>query len=344
MVRLTAKPVVSGMRSSANRKSPSEVATTPTSLDVLCGRCNERASHPGNRLFSFVVSKYVEQYALAEGSKKEKMRVSKAALDELFMSGVRFLKKHPTHQHWYVASQKVGRDKIGFFLREHLPKAIPSSENGRSRQIPASTCRPLPSTSPLTRFLVRERASPHDDHPESMSTTCSVWSKLDDLQEDTALLLARDKNKIASLAFVPTEQVPSFQSPVCSHGNVNIDVRSSLPKETLNHLFASSASNKTKASTPLSLRKETLDMNKKVQTCQRWRQGTPLSFLVEKEEPTCVPVKYQSTSLETLPSIGSFSSFLSSEVPRGVDLLLSSQFSWRSDLSRDAFELALCAY
>jgi hypothetical protein len=57
-----------------------------------------------------------------------------------------------------------------------------------------------------------------------------------------------------------------------------------------------------------------------------------------------VPVKYQSTSLETLPSIGSFSSFLSSEVPRGVDLLLSSQFSWRSDLSRDAFELALCAY
>ena len=104
-------------------------ATTPTSSDVLCGTGNATAKHPGNILFFFAISEYVEQYGGAE-SKKEKMKRSKAALDELTSSGVRFLKTHPVYQHWYVASERVGRDKIGHFLREKCPSASDAISSG----------------------------------------------------------------------------------------------------------------------------------------------------------------------------------------------------------------------
>lgn len=107
----------SGVRNTKANQEP----TTPTPFDVLCGTGIERANQPGNELFAQCVLKYVEPYASAE-SKKLKMQISKAAMDELMRSGVRFLKKHPVHQHWYVADEKVGRDRIGHFLRQHGPK------------------------------------------------------------------------------------------------------------------------------------------------------------------------------------------------------------------------------
>jgi hypothetical protein len=91
--------------------------TTPTPFDVLCGSGIERVNQPGNELFTVCVLKYVEQYTNAL-TKKRKMLISKTAFDELTELGVRFLKKHPSHQYWYVADQKVGRDRIGHFLRQ----------------------------------------------------------------------------------------------------------------------------------------------------------------------------------------------------------------------------------
>lgn len=83
----------------------------------------ERFHQPGNEAFLSAMLKYVDQYSQA-ASKKEKMRVSKAAYDEVTMAGVRFLKKHPIYQYWYVADQKVGRDKIGHFLRQRRQKNL----------------------------------------------------------------------------------------------------------------------------------------------------------------------------------------------------------------------------
>ena len=100
-------------------RMPDPVA--PTSLDVLCGTGMERINHWGNELFSTVVLTYVEKYERAQ-SKREKMAISKGALDELASKGVRFLKKDPVCQRWYVADSKVGRDRIGHFLRHHLSK------------------------------------------------------------------------------------------------------------------------------------------------------------------------------------------------------------------------------
>ena len=92
--------------------------TTPTAFDILCGTGTERSDQHANELFSSVVYQYVGQYSRAL-SKKEKMQVSKAAYDAVIQSGIRFLKRHPIHQYWYVANNKVGRDKIGHFLRQH---------------------------------------------------------------------------------------------------------------------------------------------------------------------------------------------------------------------------------
>ena len=214
MILSTEKPFVSGMSSSANQQIPSEVATTSTAMDVHCGTGNEIANHPGNVLFVRVVLKYVGQYALAGYSRKKKMMVSKAALDELTNSGVRFLKKHPVLQHWYVASQKVGKAKIGRFLRHHLPRAaISGSDKIRPT---GTTFRPalLPSvrpkiTSPLSRFLLRETAH---GHPENIK---SVWNKLADLRGTSLLLGAQSSSpetlltKTDSFSSVPfSSQVP----------------------------------------------------------------------------------------------------------------------------------------
>ncbi|KAI2504934.1 hypothetical protein MHU86_9543 [Fragilaria crotonensis] len=128
---------------------------TPTALDVLCGTGVERINQPGNELFDAVVMKYVEKYLRAE-SKREKMAISKGALDELASSGVRFLKKHPVHQCWYEADAKVGRDRIGHFLRHHIPKSAKDDQRCHNiRRAP----RPSPCVRPLSVFSNSLRAT-----------------------------------------------------------------------------------------------------------------------------------------------------------------------------------------
>jgi hypothetical protein len=132
------------MKSTDKAKFPPD-PVTPTALDVLCGTGIERINQPGNELFGTIVFKYVEKYTCAE-SKKEKMAISKGALDELSSSGVRFLKKHPVHQCWYVADSKVGRDRIGHFLRQHLlraPQRGARRDNTRRVSCPSPHVRPL---------------------------------------------------------------------------------------------------------------------------------------------------------------------------------------------------------
>jgi hypothetical protein len=126
----------------------------------------ERFHQPGNEAFLSSMQKYVDQYSRA-ASKKEKMRVSKAAYDELTMAGVRFLKKHPIYQYWYVADQKVGRDKIGHFLRQRRQKNLDNDDN--TSQSPSNPS-PLDSISSaiLPPSLSRSIAS-SDVNPEQNS-------------------------------------------------------------------------------------------------------------------------------------------------------------------------------
>ena len=317
------KLVEAEMTSSANENLPAG-ATTPTSLDVLCGFGNEMANHLGNKRFYRTVSNYVEHYILAD-SRKQKMQATKAALDELTISGVRFLKKHRVHQHWYVAGQRVGRDKIGYFFREHLVKRNLGSSNNRRRQRPQCAFRPIAAlvrhSTPRSSFLGEGASS--GVHRESLS---SDRNKLDNLQGTTTLLQAQRgrarTSPVSSFANVPAELTPSNQPSICSPDNCSVP----LSPYRIRGM---------EAITPLSLIEESLDRSKNARKYQRCRQSTSFSFHDA--------AKYQPTSHETLPSISSFSSTVSSEVRH---LISSMHDSSDSDLSEvdlfDDSELAEC--
>jgi hypothetical protein len=94
---------------------------TPSPLDIMCGTGHEKHHTAGSDLFKRIVSQFIEPYANAQ-TKKDKMQITKTILDLLTQRGVRFLKKEVETGAWYVTESKVARDKVGHFLRLHLPK------------------------------------------------------------------------------------------------------------------------------------------------------------------------------------------------------------------------------
>lgn len=182
--------------------------TTPSLHDVLCGTGHDRANHPGNDLFRRIASQYVDRYSNAT-AKKEKMRLTKCILDDLNASGVRFLKKHPVQLQWYVADQKVARDKIGHFLRDNMRKApspeepfssvtatSPSPAPNMFRSAPSRVgsnfAEPVPAgnqlshhppDSPLAMFLLQQQGNydlsitNYDKKQQEVQNHSSVWNK-----------------------------------------------------------------------------------------------------------------------------------------------------------------------
>jgi len=240
----------------------------------------------------------------------------------------RFLKKHRVHQHWYVAGQRVGRDKIGYFFREHLVKGNLGSSNNRRRQRPAcGRQRPQCAFRPVA-------ASVRHSTPRSsflgegalMESLSSDRSKLDNLQGTNTLLQAQRgrarTSPVSSFANLPAELTPSNQPSICSPDNCSVP----LSPYRIRGM---------EAITPLSLIEESLDRSKNARKYQRCRQSTSFSFHDA--------AKYQPTSQETLPSISSFFSTVSSEVRH---LISSMHDSSDSDLSEvdlfDDSELAEC--
>lgn len=90
----------------------------PEELDIICGSGKSVSNHPGNRRFRLIVMKYCNQYYVAT-TKAQKMKVNRHVMEELKLSGsTRFLKKDPIFEKFYIATNRVGRDKISHCLRE----------------------------------------------------------------------------------------------------------------------------------------------------------------------------------------------------------------------------------
>jgi hypothetical protein len=104
-------------RSTAKDEEQAPAGVVPTSADILCGTGHEK-KHSGNHLFRLVLCPFVDAYANAQ-SKVDKIYIVRRIVNLLFLKKMRFLKKSSNFNCWYVASQKVGRDKIGHFLRFH---------------------------------------------------------------------------------------------------------------------------------------------------------------------------------------------------------------------------------
>jgi hypothetical protein len=170
-------------------------AVVPTPLDILCGK-GLKKKHPGNCLFKLSVFPFVDAYAKAH-SKVEKMCIVKHIVNLLSFKGMRFLKKSAVHNQWYVASQKMGRDKIGHFLRirsRHPPqRSIPTAASPSPSFLSptvwspssSSSLRPTSSNSSvdtLHQLEVRSSAtkSAKDDVQSTTTTDCMIPSMLCD--------------------------------------------------------------------------------------------------------------------------------------------------------------------
>ena len=94
----------------------SAMEVLPTEIDVICGSGNDISQHPGNIRFRLILANHYQQYSEA-ATRTEKVKVTRAAYDEVIRPGARFLKKDPIFQKWFLASPKVGRDKISYTLR-----------------------------------------------------------------------------------------------------------------------------------------------------------------------------------------------------------------------------------
>jgi hypothetical protein len=128
-----------------------DLVPLPASIDVMCGTGYEERRHSGNIFFTRIVSHFIEEYNQAT-SKSAKMQTTKKILDLLTQSGVRFLKKCPVYQTWHLANPKVGRDKIGHFLRLHRCQRPPpkQEETGTTANLPTPRDPPRARTRPCT--------------------------------------------------------------------------------------------------------------------------------------------------------------------------------------------------
>lgn len=181
------------------------IRTVPTDVDVMCGACIEK-DYPGNERFKCIVLSFVDPYNQAQ-SKREKMQIIKAILDLLIARGVRFLKKSSVDQCWYVADQRVARDKIGHFLRLHLPRdaARPVPQEPTVEEtlqcMATSACAPVPvvigsSTTPLDQFLGTKYCSPAQYLPSAVDYNPQMSTIWTNIMENA--LVVNDDEKYAS--------------------------------------------------------------------------------------------------------------------------------------------------
>jgi hypothetical protein len=117
-VKVVATQISHNSPKSKSKMADLDLVYSPTAIDVLCGTGQQERQHSGNIVFNRIVAQFSEAYNQAT-SKSEKMKISKKIVELLTQSGVRFLKKCPIYQNWYVGGPRVGRDKIGHFLRLH---------------------------------------------------------------------------------------------------------------------------------------------------------------------------------------------------------------------------------
>ena len=91
--------------------------STPTDKDILCGRGNAFANHPGNKNFSIVVRDNLQRYVDAP-KRMEKSMVVASVVAEIVNSGTRFVKQEKSSGRWYQMNQDQMHEKTGHAIRD----------------------------------------------------------------------------------------------------------------------------------------------------------------------------------------------------------------------------------
>jgi hypothetical protein len=232
-----------------------QIVSLPTAIDVLCGSGQQEKRHSGNIVFHQVVSQFTEEYSQAT-LKRVKMQITKNVFDILTASGVRFLKKCSVYKMWYVGSSKVGRDKIGHFLRFNRPCANIFSKQQQQRGAGKTTCcgtgmpklgimvsKPLFASSAISPSMVSGPAvsttitptvvvaSPFAKEKEEMQTENTGRSTPSALSAD---IFVGENDTPA--AFCSTSQPAT--SPLISYNHVTLVQEASNPHQGMNSTAA----------------------------------------------------------------------------------------------------------
>lgn len=82
--------------------------TTPEPQDIICGRGNGNAKHPGNQFLCRLINVGLPNY-LAANSKKDKSSTLREIIRTVLNLGGRFLKRDSVSGAYYEAGMKAAR-------------------------------------------------------------------------------------------------------------------------------------------------------------------------------------------------------------------------------------------
>jgi len=92
----------------------------PRDLDICCGRGKGFFTHPGNKIFQNSVKDNLQRYTHAP-SKNRKSEVVSNMVQELYLQGLRFVKRDPeASNRWFVLSSALAHEKAGHAIRDCL--------------------------------------------------------------------------------------------------------------------------------------------------------------------------------------------------------------------------------
>jgi hypothetical protein len=92
--------------------------TSPSDIDILCGKDKTFNKHPGNLLYRQLIEEHAERYS-NECSKQIKMKVTKVIVGQLEASGARFIRMIGDNNNdgWQEITNQQAREKISHALR-----------------------------------------------------------------------------------------------------------------------------------------------------------------------------------------------------------------------------------
>ena len=220
-------------------------ATTPSPLDVLCGRGGASLRHPGNLNYRRLINTNKARYVACR--KVEKLKISRAIVGEVKDHGGRFLERH--WDEWHEIGDKKAVEKTSQALREGQPKLRQTMEVLGVE--PSNGADPFTNVHTPRQHLQQEVAAQHPE-PTSMQQTAFQEHMAHQQQQVFRVHSTDETRRTAPLSMYLLPKWPATSSNnVVDHGAIQ-DLSNSLSsKSELPQIFgASQAEIRARASPP----------------------------------------------------------------------------------------------
>ena len=177
-------------------------ATTPSPLDVLCGRGGASLRHPGNLNYRRLININKARYVACR--KVEKLEISRSIVGEVKDHGGRFLERH--WDEWHEIGDKKAVEKTSQALREGQPKLRQTME--------VLGVEPSNGSDPSPGHQKQQLIMAQYHEPTSMQQTVFQENRAHQQQQLFPVQSNDDARRIApwSLYLLPKRQDASFKN------------------------------------------------------------------------------------------------------------------------------------